>query len=173
MSGRSVSSAVAAKLSGPAYSPGFLVQMNLSSILRFSTRGDISWNGSIFIRTVLDVTGLEDDSAAGQLTFDDPTLAVQSLVRTESLVGKRVQIARFYEGALATADPIWFFDGAVDSAYEDRRPRVIVTVSRIAANRSMTPPRRVSRATGFTVMQPEGRRITFRGSSFLLARARL
>lgn len=169
---RTVSAATDAKLSGPAYAPGYLVQLNLSSIVRFSTRGDVTWNGQIFIRTVLEVSGLEDDSAAGQLAFDDPTLAVASLVRAENLVGKRVQVARFYEGALATSDPIWFFDGYIESAREERRPRVTMSISRVASQRSLCPARRVSRVTGFNVMQPEGRQITFRTSAFRLERAR-
>lgn len=169
---RTVSVGTGAKLAGPAYAAGFLVQLNLSAILRLSTRGDITWNSQIYIRSVFSVSSIEDDSSAGTLTFDDPTLAIQTLVRVESLIGKRVQIARFYEGALGTTDPIWFFDGYIESAREERRPRLVMTVSRLAAQRSLTPPRRVGRASGFNVVQPEGRLINFRGSSFRLERAR-
>ncbi len=169
---RTVSVATTAKLDATAYAPGFLVQLDLSSTLRFSTRGQVTHNGNIYIPAVLDVRELQDDSSGGSLVFNDPTLAIQMLVRTESLIGKRVQVARYYEGATASTDPIWFFDGYIASAREEAPPMMQIGISRAAALLSLSPARRVGRATGFNVMTPEGSIIRFRGSEFRLERAR-
>lgn len=169
---RTVSAATIAKLDGNVWQPGFLVQMNLTATVRFSTRGAVTLSGNIYVPAVLDVNGLTDDSTAGSLVFNDPTLAIQSLVRTENLIGKRVMVARFYEGATAAAYPIWFFDGYVKSASEGAPPEVVIEVSRDAARRSLTPARRIGPSTGFNVMSPEGQIVRFRQSSFRLERAR-
>ena len=170
--GRTVSAPSIAKIDAGNWAPGFLVQLNLSSIVRFSTRAAVTVNGNIYVPTNLDVQNLEDDSSAGTLRFTDPTLAVQTLVRTESLIGKRVQIARFYDGAVAATDPIWFFDGYIRSAAEGAPPEVTINISRDAAGRSLTPARRIGAATGFTVMSPEGQIVRFRGSAFRLERSK-
>lgn len=169
---RAVSSPTVAKIDATAWAPGFLVQLNLSSILRFSTRGAQTISGNIYIPAALSVDGLMDDSSAGTLTFNDATSAIQTLVRVESLIGKRCQIARFYEGAIAASDPIWFFDGYIQSASEGAPPQVTMQVSREATFRSLTPARRIGAASGFNVMAPEGFKVLFRGSSFRLERAR-
>lgn len=169
---RTISVSTTAKLDATAYAPGFLVQLDLSSTLRFSTRGEISNNGNIYIPAALDVRELQDDSSSGSLVFQDPTLAIQTLVRTESLIGKRVRVARFYEGATATSDPIWYFDGYIASAREEAPPTMVIAISRAAALLSLSPARRVGRATGFNVMTPEGAIVRFRNSEFRLERAR-
>lgn len=173
MSGRSVSPATEAKLSAGAWAPGYLVDMRISpSPLRFSTRGELTWNGLVFIPAVLTVSGLVDDSSEGLLTFKDPSLAIQTLARTVNLVGRRVAIARFYEGATGLTDPIWFFEGVIAGAREAAPPVLEVPLSRVSAMRGLTPPRRVNRASGFNVLAPEGKVIRFRGSNFRLERAR-
>lgn len=169
---RTISVATTAKLDATAYAPGFLVQLNLSTILRFSTRGEVTHSGNIYIPAALAVRELSDDSSAGTLVFTDATLAIQTLVRTESLIGKRVQVARYYEGATASTDPIWFFDGYIASAREEAPPTMVFSISRDAALLSLSPARRVGRATGFNVMTPEGAIVRFRGSEFRLERAR-
>ena len=75
--------------------------MNLSSILRFSTRGLTVFGGNTYVPATLDVQNLMDDSSSGSLVFNDTSLAIQTLIRTESLIGKRVQIARTYQ-----SDPV-------------------------------------------------------------------
>ena len=97
---RTIPAATVTAIDAANWAPGFLVQLNLSSVVRFSTRGAITWNGAIFVPAVLAVQNLTDDSSGGTLAFNDPTLAIQSLVRVESLIGKRVQVARFYDGVL-------------------------------------------------------------------------
>lgn len=168
---RTVSAGTVAKIDAGQWAPGFLVQLNLSAIVRFSTRGTVTLTGNIYVTAALDVQNLEDDSSSGTLRFTDPTLAIQTLVRTENLIGKRVQVARFYDGATGSTDPIWFFDGYVRSASEGAPPEVVLAISRDAAGRSLSPARRIGAATGFTVMAPEGQKILFRQSSFRLERA--
>lgn len=172
MSGRIVSPATAAKLDANAWEPGFLVDMKTPTPLRFSTRETLTWEGLLFVSAPLEVSGIVDDSSAGSLVFRDPSLAVQTLVRTVNLTGRRVAIARFYSGALGRTDPIWFFDGVISGAMEGARPIVTLGLSRVAQARGLTPPRRINRAAGFNVLAPEGQVIVFRGSSFRLERAR-
>ncbi|HBY64378.1 MAG TPA: hypothetical protein DEH78_31545 [Solibacterales bacterium] len=169
---RTVSATTQGKLNANAWEPGYLVDMKVSTPLRFSTRGLITWNGIPFVPAVLTVSGLIDDSSAGTLQFKDPTLAIQTLARTTSLVGRRVAVARFYEGALGTTDPIWFFEGVIASARELAPPQLDIALSRVSIARGLTPPRRINRSSGFNVLAPEGKVIRFRGSDFRLERAR-
>ena len=169
---RIVSGPTVAKIDAGNWAPGFLVQLNLSSILRFSTRETITLSGNIYITAILDVQNLEDDSSAGALRFNDPTLAIQTLIRTENIIGKRVQVARFYDGATASSDPIWYFDGYVRSASEGTPPEINIAISRDAASRSLSPSKRIGPSTGFNVMAPEGQKVLFRQSAFRLERAK-
>lgn len=172
MSGRTVSATTQGLINANAWAPGYLVDMRLDTPLRFSTRGLVTWNGIPFVPAVLTITALGDDSSSGVLQFKDPTLAIQTLARTVALAGRRVSIARFYEGALGVTDPIWFFNGVIESAREFAPPQLEIALSRINKARGVTPPRRINRSSGFTVLAPEGKVIRFRGSSFRLERAR-
>jgi len=169
---RTLSAPTIAKIDSANWEPGFLVQLTLSQIVRFSTRDAVTWLGNIYVPAVLEVQNLLDDSSGGTLQFRDPTLAIQSLVRVESLIGKPVAIARFYAGATGSTDPFWFFSGCIQSASEGTPPQVTINVSRDAAQRSLSPSKRIGKATGFNVMAPEGQIIRFRQSSFRLERAR-
>lgn len=172
MSSRTVSAATAAKLAGSAYEPGWLIDIRTPTPIRFSTRDTVTWNGIVFIPAAVEVRDVLDDSSGGRLEFNDATLAVQTLVRTTNLVGRRIALARFYKGATDVTDPIWFFSGYIAGAREEAPPGVTLTLSRGAVARGKSPARRIGRATGFTVMAPEGKVIHFRGSMFRLGRAR-
>lgn len=170
---RTVSASTGSKLDAAAYEPGWLIDIQTATPIRFSTRETLTWNGLVFIAAAVEVRDVVDDSSSARLVFRDATLAVQTLVRTTNLVGRRISLARFYAGALDVLDPIWFFSGHIAQVREDAPPLVSMGLSRGALSRGKTPARRIGRPTGFTVMAPEGKVITFRNSRFRLGRARV
>lgn len=172
MTDRTVSSATSSKLDGPSYEPGWLIDLKTTSPLRFSTRGTVTWNSLVYIPAVVEVRNVADDSSDGSILFRDSTLAIQTLVRTTTLVGRRVALARFYEGALGFSDPIWFFDGYIGGARESVPPAIELSLTRGALARGKAPNRRISSVTGFNILAPEGKVIRFRASNFRLERAR-
>ena len=103
---RTIAAATAAKIDAADWQPGFIVELTLSAMVRLSTRNEVIFNDNIYVPAVLDVQNITDDSSSGALIFNDETHALQTLVRSQNLIGKRVRIARMYQGDAAVVQSI-------------------------------------------------------------------
>lgn len=145
--------------------PGYFVQLGFSTVQRFSSRGDITWNGQNWLNNNIDVKQLQESpngSANVSLVIGNSDLAFGAVCLNEQPQGKLVSIWAFYEGAVAAADPVPFFSGEIDESAigEDA---VTLTLTDSNASTIIIPRQRITRAAGFSRLVPAGRVIEFGG----------
>jgi len=153
--------------------PAYFVQIDFSSVIRLSSRGDQSWNGEAWAGGRLGkISGLSWDgkgTQSGSMEIINTDLAYSSLVLNEGVADRTVKIWKFYGDTPATADPVAVFDGVADEADIDAdRVRILLSSSK---TKTLHAPRRfIGAATGFNHLAPAGTRISWGGQVFVLER---
>lgn len=170
---KTLSSALQTQLGLTVTSPGYLVQLGYSSILRLSTMGDISWNSYTWSAADVRVSGIGQDGSAansGNLQLGNTNDAYGALVLNEGASDIAVSIWACYAGATATGDPVLVFSGVTNGAGIDSSK---VTIPLLAqSNATLYSPRTFcNKASGFNFLQPAGTKIFFNGETFILERA--
>lgn len=170
---RTLSGPTAAAAAGTYTQPGHLVQMGFSSVLRGSTRGDEMWNSFTWLGfniVVSQIKELPNGSATVTITVGNADLAMGALCLTEAPQDKAVSIWAFYEGALATADPVPVFSGVIDSCVITEQS-VTLQCLQVASKTLYIPRLRISPATGFNRLMPPGRVIQYAGQRYQIEQA--
>ena len=155
--------------------PGFLIQIEFSTILRLSTMGDVTWNSLLWTAADIRVSGLGQDGSAtttGQLTLGNADQAYGALVLNEGASDIRVSVWALYAGATATGDPVQRFTGVINGATIDVDNHV-VTLPLVSqgVNTLHSPRVFINKASGFNFLQPAGTKIPFGNETFVLERA--
>lgn len=148
--------AAAADITTPCY----LVELRLAATYRFSSRGDVPWNGFTFASSALrvsDVSDAPDGSSQVRVEVGNTDLAFGAAVLLDAaLQGRGVSVWFHYGAAPAAADPVKLFEGVVDSAGIDQAA-VRFMLTNAIASATYLPRRRITRAAGFTRLLPAGR----------------
>lgn len=146
-------------------SPGYLVELDFSTPLRLSTRGDQSYDGKIWTAGRLGEVKVSADG--GQIEIMNGDLAASALILNEGATDRAISIWKFY--ADNPADVVQVFAGVCDSS-EIGPDRVRIRL--VAENRrTLYSPRRfIGQATGFNHLLPAGTRITWGGETYVLER---
>lgn len=154
--------------------PGYLVEIAFSTVVRLSSRGDVSWNGSSWLGSEsgrdVGVDGLGSDgqgAQTGSLTLGNADNVVGALVLNEGVAGRAVKVWKFYEGATAAADPAQIFSGCGDEA-EIGLTEVRISLVSESLQSLDSPRTRITKANGFNHLPPAGTIINWGGQAYRL-----
>jgi hypothetical protein len=156
--------------------PGLLVEIEFASPtapLRVSSRGDVTWDGKIFVEWGFRSDGLETDGAqatvSGQLVFDDPTLALTTLVLQNAIADRPIRVWPFYGAAPGLFDPLYLFEGVGDDAAIDPTTgRVTISIMQGGGSTLFAPRTYITRENGFNWITPRGTIIPWAGEVYIL-----
>lgn len=169
---KTVSSSLQAKLGAVVTQPGYLVELQFSTLIRYSSRGDVTWNGNIFANYDVKVDSRQINAKGGaecRISIGNSDLTFSALMLNEDPQDKPVRVWKFYEGATFVADPIEVFSGVVDSV-DFAHDAVSLNLSQGNAGTMFIPKGRITREAGFLRLSPAGRIIQFAGQKFKLER---
>jgi hypothetical protein len=169
---RTLSTATATATAQTVTQPGYLLQVGLSFLVRYSSRGDVHWNSVDWIAANLRVGELQeksDGSVALTVSVGNTDLAFGALCLAEAPQEKAVSVWAFYEGAIGASDPIQIFGGVIEEC-EITESMVTLRLSSNNQNTLFIPRRRITRDTGFTRLIPGGRVIEFDGVRYEITR---
>lgn len=145
--------------------PGYLVQIDFSTPLRLSSRGDQSWNDYTWTRGRLGK--VDAGEGGGSIELLNADLAMSALVLNEGLADRAVTVWAFYADNPTDVEQV--FAGVADST-EIGSERVRTRL--LPENRATqySPRRFINAAAGFNTLMPAGTRITWGGQTFVLER---
>lgn len=150
--------------------PGYLVEIAFSTVVRLSSRADVSWNGSTWLASNVRVDGLSSDGQGAQtgvLTLGNADNVFGALVLNEGVAGRAIKVWKFYDGATAAADPVQVFSGWGDEAEIGLTEVRISLVSE--SLESLSSPRNfINKANGFNHLPPAGTIINWGGQAYRL-----
>lgn len=151
--------------------PGYLVELGYSVMLRLSSRGDQSWDGYTWTGGRLGkISGLTSTGGGDQrarIDLMNTDLAYSALVLNEGAAGIRCRVWAFFGNN--PADASLLLDGVTDGA--DIAPdRVAINVVGESMRTAMFPRRTIGPSTGFNHLRPSGTRITWGGQTYVLER---
>lgn len=132
---RTVSPATQTAIQQPVTTPGYLIELHFSSILRLTTRGEIvTWNGFSwapqgFGRRPVTLSEGRSGVQSGLLTFANHDNSFSALLLGEGCAGKRCNIWIIYgAGSIALSDATYLFFGMMDEARDIRDTSVQITI---------------------------------------------
>lgn len=145
--------------------PAWLVEVDFSTPLRLSSRGDQSWGGYTWTGGRLGKVTLS--ASGGHMEIINTDLAAGALAMNEGVADRRVRAWAFY--ADNPSDVVAVFDGVGDGV--DIGPDRIRITLQTANLRSLFSPRRfIGASAGFNQLLPAGTRITWGGQTITLER---
>lgn len=164
---RELSANLEASVAQTVTTPAFLIQIDFSTVLRLSSRGDQSWDGNLWTGGRLGK--IQASSDGGQVEIMNSDLAAGALVLNEGISDRPISIWQFYGDNPDLADAVQIFSGVGDSA-EIAHDRIRIKLT--AGNRrTLYSPRRfINSVSGFNNLLPAGTRITWGGETFTLER---
>lgn len=167
---RTLSAALITELGLTVTRPGYLIEIQYSTVLRLSTLGDISWNSYSWAGADAVVSNLSQDGkgfAAAALAVGNTDLVMGALVLNNGANDVPVNIWAVYAGATALADPVQVFSGVTNGASiaADKVQFQLVAQGR----QTLESPRVfISQLSGFSFLKPAGSTVPVGGETFTL-----
>ena len=167
---RTVSVALANELDNPISEPGHLVQVSLTSTLRMSDIGQVTWNALTWLERSFTITGMDwnsDSELKGTLSVanNDGVIGALVTVPAEKAYLLTVTIYYFARGALGVSDVPLMATMAVDSI-QVSRDRVIFELTESNTDSRFSPRRRIAPTFGFKFATPAGTVIPWGGEIY-------
>jgi hypothetical protein len=162
---RTLSSPTSTAVAKTITQPGYLVELDFSTVQRFSSRGDVSWNSFTWLNNNVVVGQLQEapnGSVQLALAIGNADLAFGAVCLNEAPQEKTVTVWAFYEGATASGDPVQIFSGVIDGC-DISEAMVNLQLRDLNSRTLFIPRRRATPATGFNHLLPSGRVIQFGG----------
>jgi hypothetical protein len=145
--------------------PAYFVQIDFSTVLRLSSRGDQTWDG--YTWTGARLGKVQISNIGGQVELMNTDLLAGALALNEGVADRAVTVWSF-DGD-TPASPTLIFAGVGDKL-EINADRVRVTLTTENRRTLYSPRRFVNAAAGFNHLLPAGTSITWAGQTFLLER---
>ncbi|CAH1387016.1 hypothetical protein [Candidatus Nitrotoga sp. M5] len=145
--------------------PAYFVQINFSTVLRLSSRGDQSWDGYAWTGGRLGIVQIGNNG--GQIELINTDLVAGALALNEGVTDRAVTVWAF-DGD-NPASPVLIFSGVGDrlDIGADKVRIALVTEN----SRTLSSPRRfVNSTAGFNHLLPAGTSIAWAGQNYLLER---
>lgn len=163
---KTLAASIAAATGQRITTPGYLVQIDFSTPLRLSSRGDQSWSGYTWTRGRLGK--VDAGEGGGSIELMNGDLAMSALVLNEGLADRAVTVWAFYGDNPADAEQV--FSGVADAS--DIGPDLVRARLLPDGRATQYSPRRfINAASGFNTLMPAGTRVTWGGQTFVLERA--
>jgi hypothetical protein len=136
--------------------PGFLLQIDFPAPLRCSTRGDVMFDGYVWLSMSMKIEGITFNEAGAQrgtLTFFDADSSIAGLLQHHGIADRRVTI--FYFDADATEYPVCVFSGTGNKV-SGSKGNIVITFANMTGRTSMLPRRFIAPEFGFNHIVPDG-----------------
>lgn len=175
MTARALSAAQASAILEDVTQPGYLVQIDLASPLRLTTRcgplGTVTWNGGIFVEASMRLAGVGGPSVAIQLI--DLDAALTTLILTDTIENKRVRVWGF-DGETPSLDDVTpLFDGkGVGAECQTGRGVLTIRAAWHLTEAAYIPRLYCTREAGFSYLPPAGTVVPWGNERFVLERER-
>lgn len=160
--------------------PGYLIEIQMSPVLRLSTLGDVQYSGQTYSGvTKIDVSGINQDGSgggSGTVTITDPTDTFATLFLGSSITAVPVRIYATDRGVFdeLSTDPnlaVLVFSGSI-GGIEIHEPSASITLELISFQSGIlhAPRRTIGPETGFTRLIPTGTEIKIGSDTYRLER---
>ncbi len=145
--------------------PAYFVQLDFSTVLRLSSRGDQTWGGYTWTGGRLGKVQINNNG--GQVELINTDLVASALTLNEGVADRAVSIWSF-DGD-TPASPTLIFSGVGDKL-EIGADRVRVTLTTENRRTLYSPRRFINAVSGFNHLLPAGKSVTWAGQTYLLER---
>ena len=146
--------------------PAYFVELQYSTVLRFSSRGNQAWNGQSWIGGRLGKLSVGD---SGTLEVINSDLSYSATVLNEGAADIQCKIWKFYGDNPDTLDSVPIFKGVTNGA-DINADRVRFKITRENSRTLFSPRRFVSPMTGFNHLRPAETKIYWNNQIFTLER---
>lgn len=156
---RALAATVQSATAQPITQPGYLLELQVSPLLRLSSRGDVTWKGNVFAQAdlvVSDVTENPDGTTSVSVSVGNTDLSTGAIILNGGAQNAVASVWFFYQGLTGSAEPVKIFGGVVDAAKVVHREVSLQLVSQ-GLQTSYLPRRRICAASGFNRLLPAGR----------------
>lgn len=164
MTQRTISGGTATELAKKDTILGWLVEIAFDGFTgRYSSYGQVTWNGLLFTSAHVDVTNLDTNAAVAAIRFFDADGSIQTLCKTGTGVRNRaVKLWKFYVNALGATDPMFMFKGVGDQV-NIAKGVVDIACARASVQFLYAPRKRLGPATGCNFLAAPGTLIPWGG----------
>lgn len=169
---KSLSGALSAALGAPVQRPALLVQVDFSTVQRWSSMATLSWGGNTWTARDLRVEGLQVQAlrVQGSLLLGNADGVAGALVLAQGVQDRAITLYGYDAAATASGDVVWLAS-AVGAAAQIDAGSVRIEL-RHRAEFQQCPRTYVNPAAGFTQMLPAGAALRIGGISTVLIERR-
>lgn len=170
---RTISATVEVAVNQPITAPGYLVEIEFSTPLRLSSRGNLNVLGNDWQRWGVGVTGIGVDSTSsmqsGSLNIANTDLIISTLVLEEGIADRPIHIFKFYGETPEDEDVILLFDGVGgETSIDTSSPLIKVSLRQARDGVQFAPAKYITVDQGFSMLPPAGTVIEFGGQTYIL-----
>lgn len=168
---RTLTTALTTALGAAVQRPAWLVEIGLTSTLRLSSFGTVSWDSQTWTAADVNVASLKVGALkiSGSIVFGNADDTYGAIALTEGFTDKRIRIWGYDAGAIsATADAVLVADAV--GAGAEIGPTSVRVGLRDACEYKVGPRAVITPAYGFNTLLPAGRTITINGTAYTLER---
>lgn len=148
----------------PITKPGYLVELGFNPVLRFSTRGDQTFGGQLYVGSMI----AQYDVGSKRLTLLNPDNAISAIVLAEGVADRYARVWQFYGDAANTNATMVVFDGFIDGAPVISAAKVTLSLYNESAGALFSPRFRINYQNGFRVLPVPGLKLEWNDATFIL-----
>lgn len=170
---RVLTAATSAKIDDPVTQPGYLVEIQLTQLLRYCNRGQVTWNGNLFIQEDVRVNGLSNTPGGVStvtLLVSNADNIIGTVLLDEGIENSQVRIWAYDQGAFAAADPVQVFSGSIEEVTDINHTYAVLSLKSGFGEALFSPREFISPALGFNFVTPANTKIDFNGETYVLER---
>lgn len=165
---RALSTATAAEVAAGVNRPAYFVEIQFATqAVRLCTYGTLDWNGVTWTGGGIDLGDFDTDGRPQRIVLIDPTAAYRTLVLTDGIRDRKVQVWKGYVGALAPGDPVALFVGYGDQT-QIANGKVTLTVDWNASARQFSPREVIGPGIGCNFLAPPGYTLTWGNQTLVM-----
>jgi len=169
---RALGGTLGTSVAATATKPGYLIEIVLSTTYRFSTRGLIDWDGSLWSPGDVRVSGMAVDASqptSSASILIAATMSWASIAHSNTIPGAAIRVWQFYgDTDPAASETVLLFDGVGDSASINDAGAVTITLTQAGGATLYLPRTYMTTANGFNHLPKDGQLVTFNGETVRL-----
>ncbi|MDR0250697.1 MAG: hypothetical protein LBI35_05245 [Burkholderiales bacterium] len=136
--------------------PGYLLQIDFPSPLRCSTRGNVMFDGHVWVSMSMKIEGITFNSAGAQkgtLTFFDSDSSIAGLLQNHGIADRKITVLYFDAGAVE--HPVCVFTGTGNKV-SGCKGNIVIAFANMTGRTSCLPRRFIAPEYGFNHITPDG-----------------
>jgi len=148
--------------------PAWFLQIDWSNFsTRLCTGGEQTWNDFVWAGGGFEISGFTQDGKPNGITLIDPSHDYRTLVLTDGIRDRFIQLWKGYVDELADDDPALIFQGYADG-FDIAKGRVSFALDWQASSRAFSPREMIGPAIGVNWCAVPGTSFTWGGSTYKL-----